>query len=107
MKDNIPRELTKKEMQDQVFGTVADLTGYWATVPEVTELERCQGLVNSIFSVLDGNTSVFPCKLDLVVNLSPEMKLSLLADGQNYPANGMVLSDNMQMHTAIAEQMLD
>lgn len=49
-----PRAYTAEEVRKQYMDHFRMLARYWANLPNKTPLERCEGLLFSIYSTLDG-----------------------------------------------------
>lgn len=93
------REYTKEEVREQFLSRVEVITRYWDRVEDMTSEEKLEGLAFSIMNIFDG-TSSLPA-FDIVVKPHPEDKEYLIAEGENYYQDGMVINDDVMLHELI------
>lgn len=89
------REYTKEEVREMVLWHMRNLARYWAR-QEGTPLDKCEGVVFSVLSMLDGSTGL-PA-FDLVARTHPDYKGFQIAEGENYIPDGLVINDDCQLH---------
>lgn len=88
--------ITKKaalRMYDEQFKSLAR---YWAQQPNMTNEERCNGVLFSIMSIIDG-CSILPA-LDLVLHPHPDDKEDATISGSEWFEPGMVINDEATLH---------
>ena len=85
-----PREFTAEEVGKQFMQHLAAIAHYWATLPDKTPLERCNGLAFSVLNIFDGTSMALPA-LDLVVRPHPDDKAYCIANGENWYVDGQVV----------------
>lgn len=85
-----PRPYTEAEAVQLYLERFRRIAKYWAEVPNQTDLERCQGAVFSILTLIDGATIV--PGLILTPNPHPDDKEYFEAEGQNWFEPGMKLN---------------
>lgn len=95
------RELTTEEVRGRFIAQVQLLVDYWARQPEMTTLERCEGVAFSIMNVIDG-TSPLP-GFDLVVRPHPDDAAYLASIGEDYYPDGATVNDCM-LHELILKK---
>lgn len=90
------RAYTTKEMRDRVLAHVRHISHYWATLPEKTDRERCDGVAFSILCMIDGVTHL-PA-MTLTMEPHPDDKELQISDGENWIESGMAINDDVYLH---------
>jgi hypothetical protein len=90
MSQAIPAE----DLRDEFLLTLAGYAHYWATLPDKTALERCNGFAFSVLAMLDGCNMGLPA-FDLVARPHPDDKALLQAEGRDWIEDGTVITDTM------------
>ncbi|MFL1475160.1 hypothetical protein ACJOYF_18365 [Acinetobacter baumannii] len=91
MSEPIPKE----KIRDELLGQFRNLARYWAQ-HEGTDLEKCEGLVHSILTTIDG-LGVFPA-IDLVIRPHPDDKQYRIDNGDDYIEDGTVINDDVVLN---------
>lgn len=71
---------------------------HWATVPNLTDLERTRGVIHSLLSLIDGQLNDFTAALDLVARPHPDDKADATANGEDWIEDGTVLNADTMLH---------
>lgn len=96
-----PRAYTEDEIRDMLLNHFRVMADYWATLPDIdvvtgrpiTVKDRCDGVVFSILSALDGCAGGFPCAVTLKMDPHPEDKQFLESNGENWVDPGTEIAD--------------
>lgn len=88
-----PRAKTAEEVREEFLQQVRAYAHYWATLPDQTPQDRCDGMAFSILNILDGNT-MLPA-FNLTVAPHPEDKEYHIAQGDNWYEPDMLINDCM------------
>lgn len=88
-----PRAYTEEEVTKKYLDHFRMLARYWAELPDMTPLKRCEGAVFSMLSTMDG-CSALPM-LMLSVNPHPDDKEYMKAHGMNWFEEGMSLDSSL------------
>ncbi|MFP0271508.1 hypothetical protein [Acinetobacter baumannii] len=91
MSKPIPKEM----IRDELLGQFRNFARYWAQ-HKGTDLEKCEGLVHSILTTIDGR-GVFPA-IDLVIRPHPDDKQYHIDNGDDYIEDGTVINDDVLLH---------
>lgn len=93
------RAYTKEEAREQFLNQLKTLSSYWSgkMTTDRTIQERCDGLVFSILSMIDGCSVAMPC-INLSIIPHPDDKAYLIANGEKYYEHGLVLNDDCALH---------
>lgn len=96
-----PRAFTKEEMRARVLEHLAMVAHYWATIPNPspngTVLDRCNGVVFSVLTMLDGVSSDLP-GINLVMQPHMSDKASCIENGENWTEMDQVINDDVSLH---------
>jgi hypothetical protein len=90
------REYTLKETREEFLNHVRNMSNYWATLPDKTDKERCDGLAFSILVALDG-MSMGICGFELIPSFHESDPKYLKSIGENWYPKGDIREDVM-MH---------
>lgn len=92
------REYTLEEVREEFIGNLRELSTYWATLHGDRPVkERCDGLVFSILTLLDGMSSG-SCGFKIIPDPHPEDKQYHMDNEENwYPFEGDI-RENVMMH---------
>ncbi len=88
-----PRAKTPEEVREQLLRHFKFISKYWATLDNKTTQERCDGLVFSILSTLDGSSLELP-SFDLIPSPHPDDKEYYIDNGENW-IEPVVINDTM------------
>lgn len=96
---------TADEVRDMLLQHLVHIARYWANLPDVdkatgrthTVQDRCEGVLFSVLSTLDGASMNLP-GFDLHAMPHPEDKAFLLAEGERWIEPGTVISDTLHEH---------
>lgn len=83
IEETVGRAWTSEELCDNFVKHLMVAAKYWAMQPDMTTLERTEGLVHSVLATIDGCTLNFP-SLNLVPAPHESDKEYLLSEGENY-----------------------
>jgi len=84
------RAHTPEELRDILLSYMRLLAGYWANLKEdKTVLERIEGAMFSVLSILDGSHGT--CTFDLVARVDPTDKQYHIENGENWVEDGTKL----------------
>lgn len=92
------RAYTKKELRENLLHHIHNLINYWNRQPE-TEINKLEGLAHSILVALDGNALAVHCRYNLVADPHPDDKEYAISCGDNYVEPGMIINDDINMHS--------
>jgi hypothetical protein len=90
--EKAPRAKTVDEVREEFLTQLRVFAKYWAEAEDVTNQERCDGLVFSILNIFDGNCAEGP-SLDIVVNSPAELQVEAAEEGENWYLHGQVLTE--------------
>lgn len=97
MPDNpTPRAYTPEELRGQVLDHIRLMVQYWADLPGLDNVARCDGVAFSILTMLDGSSEL-PV-FDLVARSSDEDKQYHVEQGQNWVADGTTINEDCMLH---------
>lgn len=85
---------TAAEIRDDFMHTLANHARYWATLPDKTPLDRCNGLIHSVLSTIDGCNSGLS-SFDLIARSHPDDKAFHQAEGSDWIEDGTDITDTM------------
>lgn len=92
-----PRAYTAKEERAALIAHFRNMARYWATQPDKTAQERCDGLAFSILAALDGVAADLPA-FDLVVRVHESDEAYHKEQGENWHQCGLVINGDVHMH---------
>ncbi|HCA5183278.1 TPA: hypothetical protein MW242_002910 [Acinetobacter baumannii] len=95
-------EKTKEDLRADFIEAMKNTACYWANLPDLSERERCDGVIFSVMNILDGSGS-FPCAIDLVLRPHPEDKQFSIDEGEDYILDGTVINDDVMLHEMLKE----
>lgn len=90
------KELTAEQVREEVLGHLRHLAFYWASLPDQTPKERCEGMAFSMLTMIDGCSSL--PSFDLVVRPHPDDKQFLIDEGEDYYVDGQVINGDVHLH---------
>lgn len=90
-----PRAFTVEEIREQFIDQLRNESKYWSGLPGKTPRERCDGMVFSFLSMLDGAFAL-PA-FDVVTSPHPDDEQYLKCDGENWYPTGVIIND-CQLH---------
>ena len=70
---NEPRAKTADEVRQELLEQIRATVNYWATLPDKTPIERCDGVAFSILNIFDGTTISLPA-MDICLAPHPDDK---------------------------------
>lgn len=79
-----PREWTEEEIRTILFNRIAEFLNEWEAKADVSDLDKCAGMVRDIFNLFEGNDPNFEAKIDLVSEPHPNDKQHYLENDENY-----------------------
>jgi len=86
------RPIPPEDLRDLFMRVLAGYAHFWATLPDKTPLERCNGLAFSFLVMLDGGNMSLPV-FDLVARPHPDDKAFHQGRGTDWVEDGTVISD--------------
>ncbi len=86
------KPISQEEASERVMNHFAMMSAYWASLPDKTSLERCNGLAFSILSMLDGCSMALP-RIELVVRPHPDDQSFAQQNKEDWFIDGQVLDD--------------
>ena len=96
-----PRAYTEEEVRAKVIAHVSAVAEYWASLPNQTPRERCDGVAFSLLVMLDGGSMDLPA-MDVSLAPHPDDKPFHEACGENWFEPGMMFND-CQLHELFCE----
>jgi len=95
-----PRPYTQEEVRDRLLDHLRALAKYWADLPDIdprtgevlTHKSRCDGLIFSVLSTLDGCSFELPA-MALVLRPHPDDAVFQHENGDNWFEPGMEIDD--------------
>lgn len=93
----VPRAYTKVEVREQLLDKMREYAHAWATIPEKTAEERCNGLCFSLMNIFDGTSVGIPA-FNLVTRPQPDAKAYDISHGRDHFAAGMAINDDVMLH---------
>lgn len=87
------RAKTVEEVRKEFLDQVRVIASYWASLPDKSDSDRCDGVAFSILNILDG-TSSMPA-FDLLVSPHESDKEFNIDEGDNYYEDKMMINDCM------------
>jgi hypothetical protein len=87
---------TKEEAREEFIDNCKAVSHYWSTIENITEKERCNGVLHSILCIIDGCTMLPAYDIHLAPH--PDDKEYLIKNGENYYEDGMVINDDVLLH---------
>lgn len=85
------RAFTAQEAREKFLSIAREKASFWATLPDKTPEERCNGLVSSMLAVFDGITDGMPA-IDLVLRPQADDTKLCQALGEDYYEDGTVIN---------------
>tara|TARA_R110000868_G_scaffold162439_1_gene393707 strand:+ start:40912 stop:41217 length:306 start_codon:yes stop_codon:yes gene_type:complete len=82
-----------EEVRKEFLYQVSAISSYWASLPNKTEIERCEGVAFSILNILDGCSSL-PA-FDLLVSPHEDDKQFNIDEGEDYYEDKMMINNCM------------
>lgn len=92
-----PRAWTKAEVCQQVLDVMRHYAHYWATVPDKSTAERCDGLGFSLMNIFDGTTAGLP-SFSIVARPDVGDKAHNIEQGLDYIVGGTVINKRCLLH---------
>lgn len=92
-----PRAYTAEEVRDMLLEQFVHVARYWAGQTEQTVEQRCEGVVFSILTTLDGCSMNLPA-FDLALQPAPEDEDYCKEQGENWFEPGMKLDFALHEH---------
>lgn len=91
-----PRAYTPEELREQFLDHFRLMAQYWADLPGLDNISRCDGVAFSILSMLDGsaNLPVF----DVIARSSPDDKQYHVEKGENWVEDGTIINEDCMLH---------
>lgn len=80
-------------VRKEFLSSIKVISEYWANLPNQTPKQRCDGVVFSMLSLIDGCSGSFPIALDLVLRPHPDDKQYYIEYGEDYYEDGQVIND--------------
>jgi len=88
-----PRAYTVEEVREEMLDYLRNIANYWADLPNKTAREKCDGLVFSFLTLLDG-CAMFPA-LDVTLAPHESDKEYNRSEGMNWYEPGMLVNNCM------------
>ena len=86
------RAFTPEELRDQFLETARGIAKYWAEVHGKSAQDRCDAVVFSLLSIIDGTDPNIPA-FDLVARPHPDDRAYNKSHGKNWVEDGTVIND--------------
>ena len=87
-----PRAKTAEEVRGEFLNYIRAISKYWASQPDKTPQEKCDGLAFSILVIFDGDTTALP-GFDIALSPHPDDKQYYIDHRENWYEPGMVIND--------------
>lgn len=87
------RAFTAQEAREKFLSIAREKASFWATLPDKTPEERCNGLVSSMLAIFDGITDGMPA-IALVLRPHADDTRYRQTMGENHFIDGTVINDN-------------
>jgi hypothetical protein len=94
---------TAEEIREDILAHIRHIAHYWASLPDKTAQERCDGVAFSILALIDGHTDSAPA-IDLVMRPHPGDKAFHQAEGEDWIKDGTVVNDDCLLHELYARR---
>lgn len=91
-----PRAYTPEELRGKMLDHVRLMVQYWADLPGLDTVARCDGVAFSILTMLDGSADL-PV-FDLVARSSDEDKQYYVEKGENWIEDGTTINEDCMLH---------
>lgn len=85
------RAKTAEECREEFLQYVRNIAEYWATLPDKTAQERCDGTVFSILNIFDGTSTELPA-MNISLLPHPDDKQYRIKNDENWYRKGMVIN---------------
>jgi hypothetical protein len=85
------RAKTAKEARKEFLQHIHDCSEYWASLPDQTPQERCDGVAFSILVMLDGESMDLPA-MNISLSPHPDDKKYLKSIGENWFEPNMIIN---------------
>ena len=96
------RAKTAEEVRAEFIAILKTYAAYWASLPDKSPYERCDGMAFSMLALLDGSAMGFPA-VDISLSPHPDDKAYCQTNGKNWHEHGMVIND-CQLHELFYEK---
>lgn len=85
------------DVKIQLISSIKHICHYWASLPNKSDIDRCEGVAFSILNIIDGTSSGLP-SMDLVLRPHPDDMKFNLDNGNDYYEDGMVINADCYLH---------
>jgi len=92
-----PRAKTADEVREEFMRHLAGIAHYWATLPDKTPIEQCNGVVFSILNIFDGTAVGLPA-MDISLSPHPDDQEYHRSDGSNWYEPQQVINGGLALH---------
>lgn len=88
---------TKEEMKAMFLQNAKVQARYW-DMQNCSSKEKLDGLLHSIFCMIDGVSGGFPCSIELVLRPHPDDKQYCIDNDEQWVEDGMCINDDVYLH---------
>lgn len=99
------KAIPKEEARELFMDHLRQLALYWSKANCATARERCEGVIHSVLTTLDGCSPSIPA-MDLVLRPHADDKAFHEAEGQDYFEDGQVINDDCHLHDLLFAKAL-
>ena len=92
------RPHTKEEMREMFIDTCKAIAFHWSRVEDQSPREMCDGVVFSIFNIIDGCSGSFPAAINLAMEPHPDDKEYNISNDEKWVEPGLVINDDVMLH---------
>ena len=89
-------EITKENARKNFLTSIRRIATYWASLPNKTPNEKCNGVAFSILSLMDGCSNM--PSMDIILRPHPDDMEYLSENGKDWYLDGMCINDDTLLH---------
>lgn len=90
------KEITAEEARQVFLDHIRHVVGYWASLPDLSDIDKCNGVAFSILTLIDGCNSM-PA-MDVVMRPHPvDLDYAIIND-EDYFVDGLVINGDCMLH---------
>lgn len=94
---SMSKPISKEQLRENLLKQVRMYAHTWASYPDKTPQERCDGVAFSILALLDGSDIELPT-FDLVARPHPDDKAYQQKRREDWVVDGQVINDDVHLH---------
>lgn len=98
----MPKPKTKEEIQKEIVEHFDGVARYWSGLENMSNIERCRGVVFSILVAFDGMSMGLPA-MDIVMRPHPEDREYCIEEGVDWYPQQLTVNDDVMLHDLYTE----